>query len=68
MRIGNFKVSAEKLRTLFYLRSTNFTIEIKDNSLVFNVIGNGHGVGLSQVGADTYAKKGYSYKDIINHY
>ena len=68
IQIGNFKVSAEKLRTLFNLRSTNFTIEIKDNSLVFNVIGNGHGVGLSQVGADTYAKKGYSYKDIINHY
>ncbi len=68
IQIANIKVSAEKLRTLFGLRSTNFTIEIKDNSLVFNVVGNGHGVGLSQVGADTYAKKGYSYRDIINHY
>ena len=68
IQIANFKISAEKLRTLFGLRSTNFTIEIKDSSIVFNVIGNGHGVGLSQVGADTYAKKGYSYKDIINHY
>ena len=36
--------------------------------MVFNVTGYGHGIGMSQVGADTYANKGYSYEDIIKHY
>lgn len=62
------KISAEKLRTLFALRSTNFTIEVKENSVAFHVIGYGHGVGMSQVGADYYAKTGMKYEDIIKHY
>ena len=36
--------------------------------MVFLVKGFGHGVGMSQVGADTLAKQGASYKDIIQHY
>ena len=68
IQVGEYKISAEKLRTLFGLRSTNFTIDIKENSIVFNVIGNGHGVGLSQVGADFYAKNGKTYEEIIKHY
>lgn len=62
------KISAEKLRTLFGLRSTNFTIEVKESSVAFHVIGYGHGVGMSQVGADYYAKSGMQYMDIIKHY
>ncbi len=62
------KISAEKLRTLFGLKSTNFTIEIKENSVVFNVIGYGHGIGMSQVGADYYAKSGMDSIAIIKHY
>jgi stage II sporulation protein D len=34
----------------------------------FNVIGNGHGVGLSQYGADGMAKKGSKYDEIVKHY
>ncbi len=68
IKIKEYKISAEKLRTLFSLRSTNFTIEVKENSIVFNVIGNGHGIGLSQVGADYYAAQGMNYIDIIKHY
>lgn len=68
IQVGEFKVSAEKLRTLFDLRSTNFTMDIKENSIVFNVVGNGHGVGLSQVGANFYAKEGKDYIEIIHHY
>lgn len=66
--VGGYKIKAEKLRTLFGLKSTNFTIEIKENSLVFNVIGYGHGIGLSQVGANYYANNGMNYQDIIKHY
>ena len=36
--------------------------------IVFEVIGNGHGVGMSQVGANYYASIGYTYSDIISHY
>lgn len=68
IQVGKYKISAEKLRTLFGLRSTNFTMDIKENSIVFNVIGNGHGVGLSQVGADFLAKQGKNYEEIIKHY
>lgn len=68
IKVGELTVSSEKLRTIFGLKSTNYNIEIKDNNVVFNVIGYGHGVGMSQVGADTYAEEGYSYIDIIKHY
>lgn len=68
IKIGEETVSAEKLRTLFGLKSTNFTIDRNDEKLVFNVIGYGHGVGMSQVGAYTYADLGMDYKEIVKHY
>ena len=61
-------VDATDLRQFFGLKSTNFTINIEGDELVFLVKGFGHGVGMSQVGADTLAKQGKSYKDIIQHY
>jgi len=68
IKIGNVKISAEKLRIIFGLKSTNFTIEKNDDEIKFNVVGYGHGVGMSQVGASTYADEGMNYKDIIKHY
>lgn len=67
-KIGNNIVSAEKLRTILGLRSTNFTVCIENGKVVFSVIGYGHGVGLSQVGANCYASTGMNYIDIIKHY
>ena len=64
----NVKISAEKLRTIFGLKSTNFALEIKDNMLIFNVIGYGHGIGMSQVGANYLAKNGKNYEQIIKYY
>ena len=68
IKAGDVVVSAENLRTMFALKSTDFKLEVKEDCLVFNVTGYGHGIGMSQVGADTYASKGYSYIDIIKHY
>ncbi len=68
IEVSGIKVNAEKLRTMYGLKSTNFTIEIIDNKIIFNVIGYGHGVGLSQVGANYYAKSGMKYDEIIKHY
>ena len=68
IQIKEQKVSAEKLRTMIDLKSTKFTIEKKENSVIFNVIGYGHGVGMSQVGANYYANHGMNYQEIIKHY
>ena len=62
------KIKAENLRTYFGLKSTDFTMDIKENSVVFNVTGYGHGIGMSQVGANYYAKHGMNCEDIIKHY
>jgi len=68
VEIGGVIYTAEKLRTLLGLRSTNFEVDYKESEVTFNVIGNGHGVGMSQVGADYYAKQGLSFVEIITHY
>ena len=68
VKIGGVVYKAEELRTLLGLRSTNFTVNKEGEKVIFNVKGNGHGVGMSQVGADYYAKIGYTYIGIIKHY
>ncbi len=57
-----------KVRELFDLRSANFEIAEKDDGFEFTVYGYGHGVGMSQYGANNFAKKGYTYEEILNHY
>lgn len=66
--VGPYCIKAENLRTLFSLNSTNFTLNVNDEKIEFHVLGYGHGVGLSQVGANTFAKQGKNYKEIIHHY
>lgn len=68
VKIGNDIVSAEKMRTIFGLRSTEFKIDLEQNDIKFDVKGNGHGIGMSQVGANYYANNGMSCVDIIKHY
>lgn len=68
VEIGGVIYTAEKLRTLLGLRSTNFEVEYEDKEVIFNVTGNGHGVGMSQVGANYYASLGYTFDRIITHY
>lgn len=68
VKVGNSLVEATTLRSIIGLKSTYFTIDDSDEYVSFNVLGFGHGVGLSQVGADTYAKQGMSFEDIIHHY
>ncbi|MGB9734847.1 MAG: SpoIID/LytB domain-containing protein [bacterium] len=50
------------------LRSTLFWFHIKNDEIIFNGRGFGHGVGMCQWGAYGMAKKGYNYKQIIHHY
>ena len=68
IQVGNLKLSGVEMRSLFGLRSANFTITIEDNDIIFDVIGYGHGVGMSQTGADSLAKQGKTYEEIIHHF
>ena len=62
------EITGAKIRELFNLRSSNFKIEEKEETFEFTVYGYGHGVGMSQYGANHLAKKGFSYEEILNHF
>lgn len=68
IRIGNKEFSGVEIRTLIGLKSANFNIEIKGDNIYFSVLGYGHGVGMSQTGADSMAKAGKNYEEIIKHF
>ena len=67
IRIGNHNLSGVEIRSIFSLKSANFIIEIGEN-VRFKVTGYGHGVGMSQTGADSMARQGYMCEDIIKHF
>ena len=68
LKINGALFNGSEIRTAFNLKSTDFSIDLKDKKIVFTTKGNGHGVGMSQYGANVLAKKGKSYKDILRHY
>ncbi len=68
MIIGGVSVSGTKMRSMYDLRSTKFTLSEKEGNIVFSVTGYGHGVGMSQYGANAMAKQGKTYKEILSHY
>ena len=61
-------MSGTEIRNIFGLKSAKFEIVIEDENIKFNVLGYGHGVGMSQTGADSMAKEGKGYEEIIKHY
>ncbi len=67
IKVGNHNLSGVEARTVFGLKSANFNIEISEK-IKFKVTGYGHGVGMSQTGADSLAKQGYKCEDIIKHF
>ena len=66
--IGGKEFSGREIRTLFNLRSSCFKITAENDIVTFEVTGYGHGVGMSQYGANAMAKEGQSYVDILKHY
>lgn len=68
INIGGKVFTGSAIRSALGLKSSNFTITYTTETMVFNVLGNGHGIGMSQYGADGMGKQGYSYIDIIKHY
>ena len=68
VRVGNRTLTGNQLRNMLGLRSSNFQIERQGKDFLFIVVGYGHGVGLSQNGADYMARQGSNYVDILTHY
>lgn len=66
--INNQEFTGIEIRQLLSLRSTDFTIKIKDNYIEITTQGYGHGVGLSQYGANNMAKLGFTYDEILKYY
>ncbi len=66
--VGGKKLTGEEVRKKLDLRSANFNVEYKEGKFIFTCYGYGHGVGMSQVGADSMAKQGSDYKEILLHY
>lgn len=68
LRIGGQSLSGTFVRRSLELRSTDFDVAYDGDRFVFSVAGYGHGVGMSQYGADILAGQGCSYADILAHY
>lgn len=68
IQVSNIIMEGTEARSVFNLRSTLFEIELTNNEIIFHTKGYGHGVGLSQVGANCMAQKGASCEEIIKHY
>ena len=63
-------ITGIRLREIFALRSTDFTLEYDgaNKEFIFTVTGYGHGVGMSQYGANLMAEDGKNYTDILLWY
>lgn len=68
MVLGDKPYTGRQLRTLLGLRSTRFTLTAKKETLLFQVSGYGHQVGMSQYGASVLAEEGYTYREILAYY
>ena len=66
--IGGLELTGKQVREALNLRSACFSVEYKDGCFLFTVRGYGHGVGMSQYGADYMARQGALWEDILNHY
>ena len=68
INIGGNNYTGKQVRKLLGLRSADFDIVLNDGNAKITTRGFGHGVGMSQYGANGMANAGYNYKDILSHY
>lgn len=66
--LGGKSFKGTEVRSMFSLKSATFDIAYKDGNFIFTVLGYGHSVGMSQVGANAMAKNGNTYQEILSHY
>ena len=68
VKFGNTEIAGTKVRSILGLKSTNFSIKLDGENVIFSVKGYGHGVGMSQTGADSMAKAGSGYEEILKYF
>lgn len=68
VELGGVTVKGSTVRSILGLRSACFEWEVQEETLVFFVTGFGHGVGMSQYGANQMAAEGADYREILTHY
>ena len=68
LKINNQELNGRDIATKLSLRSNYFEIIQNENKVTINTKGFGHGVGMSQYGANGMAKEGYKYDQILKHY
>lgn len=66
--VGGVPIRGTRLRSILGLRSACFTVECGEEDITFRVTGFGHGVGMSQYGADALAREGKSWQEILRWY
>lgn len=68
IKVNNKTYTGIEFRQLLSLRSTDFTITKTNNTYSITTKGYGHGVGMSQYGANGMAKENYTYDEILKYY
>ncbi|MBQ3724146.1 MAG: stage II sporulation protein D [Oscillospiraceae bacterium] len=68
LTVGGVTVSGAEMRRLYGLRSTAFTVVREGEGVTFRVTGYGHGVGMSQYGANELARQGKTWQEILQWY
>jgi len=68
VKIGGKQFTGREIRDKLGLRSADFSWVRQGNQIIVTTKGYGHGIGMSQYGANEMAKKGNSYQDIVKYY
>ena len=68
LEVGGVTLSGSAARSLFGLRSACFEVIEDEGTFTFSVTGYGHGVGMSQYGANAMAAEGKTWQEIVCHY
>ena len=68
IKVNDQEYTGREIRELLSLASSDFNISFDGDTYTFISTGNGHGVGMSQYGAQGMALEGYNYRDILQHY
>jgi len=68
LKVGDKTFTGREVREKLGLKSSQFSFKMIDGKIEITTYGNGHGVGMSQYGAEGMAREGYKAQDILKHY
>ena len=68
VKVGGVSMTGGQVRKLLGLRSACFSVSVRGEEMTFHVTGYGHGVGMSQYGANAMARQGKNFREILNWY